>query len=41
MKKEYLTPLSKILPVFGRRAVLDMSTKDYNVDTGGYDDDSD
>lgn len=45
MKKEYLTPLSKILPVFGRQAVLGASTQEYEAvggDTGyGYDPDSD
>lgn len=47
MKKEYLTPLSKILPVFGKQAILGASVQDYGVDNGdqgtgyGFDDDSD
>lgn len=46
MKKEYLTPRSKILPVFGKLPILGMSVQDFTKDDNGgdgygYDDDSD
>ena len=37
MKKEYLTPVIQIIPVFGKLAVLGGSIKDYEVDNGGGD----
>lgn len=46
MKKEYLTPLSKILLVLGKLPILGMSVQDFTKDDNGgegygFDDDSD
>ncbi|MBR0297615.1 MAG: hypothetical protein IJR01_01410 [Bacteroidales bacterium] len=46
MKKEYSTPLSKILLVLGKLPILGMSVQDFTKDDNGgdgygYDDDSD